>query len=44
MSQTSTTHTQWIRQAVAAAKAGNPSLAKIQLQKAAEETPGAPLV
>lgn len=44
MSQTSTTHTQWIRQAVAAAKAGNPSLAKIQLQKAAEETPDDPVV
>jgi twitching motility two-component system response regulator PilG len=44
MSQTSTTHTQWIRHAVAAAKSGNPSLAKIQLQKAAEESPDDPVV
>jgi twitching motility two-component system response regulator PilG len=40
MSETSTSHTQWIQHAVAAAKAGNPSIAKIQLQKAAEAAPG----
>ena len=44
MSQTSTSHTQWIQHAVAAAKAGNPSVAKIQLQKAAEAAPGDPAV
>jgi hypothetical protein len=44
MSETSTSHTQWIQHAVAAAKAGNPSVAKIQLQKAAEEAPGDPTV
>lgn len=44
MSETSTSHTQWIQRAVAAAKAGNPSVAKIQLQKAAEEAPEDPAI
>ena len=44
MSETSTSHTQLIQRAVAAAKAGNPSVAKIQLQKAAEEAPEAPAI
>jgi twitching motility two-component system response regulator PilG len=44
MSETSTSHMQWIQHAVAAAKAGNPFVAKIQLQKAAEEAPGNPAV
>ena len=44
MSETLTSHTQWIQHAVAAAKAGNPSVAKIQLQKAAEEAPGDPAI
>tara|TARA_R110002072_G_scaffold303123_1_gene494735 strand:+ start:175743 stop:177596 length:1854 start_codon:yes stop_codon:yes gene_type:complete len=39
MSETMVSHSQWIRHAVAAAKAGNPSVAKNQLQKAAEEDP-----
>lgn len=44
MSETSTSHTQLIQRAVAAAKAGNPSVAKIQLQKAAEEAPEDPAI
>jgi twitching motility two-component system response regulator PilG len=44
MSETLTSHTQWIQHAVAAAKAGNPSVAKIQLQKAAEEAPEDPAI
>lgn len=44
MSQTSTSHLQWISRAVAAAKAGNQSVAKIQLQKAAEAEPDDPAV
>ena len=44
MSETLASHSQWIRHAVAAAKAGNPSVAKIQLQKAAEEDPSDPTV
>jgi len=44
MSETLTSHTQWIQHAVAAAKAGNPSVAKIQLQKAAEVAPGDPAI
>ena len=44
MSENSTSHTQWIQYAVAAAKAGNPSVAKIQLQKAAEENPEDPAI
>lgn len=44
MSETTASHTQWIQHAIAAAKAGNPSVAKIQLQKAAEESPGDPAI
>ena len=44
MSDTLASHSMWIRHAVAAAKAGNPSVAKIQLQKAAEEDPSDPAV
>ncbi len=44
MFETMVSHSQWIRHAVAAAKAGNPSVAKIQLQKAAEEEPDNPAV
>lgn len=44
MSQTSTSHLQWISRAVAAAKAGNQSVARIQLQKAAEAEPDDPAV
>lgn len=44
MSETSTSHTQLIQRAVAAAKAGNSSVAKIQLQKAAEEAPEDPAI
>ncbi|MFT5322626.1 MAG: twitching motility two-component system response regulator PilG [Planctomycetaceae bacterium] len=44
MSETLTSHTQWIQHAIAAAKAGNPSVAKIQLQKAAEEAPEDPAI
>lgn len=44
MSETTALHTQWIQHAIAAAKAGNPSVAKIQLQKAAEESPGDPAI
>ena len=44
MSESLASHTEWIQHAVAAAKAGNPSVAKIQLQKAAEEAPGDPTI
>lgn len=44
MSETLASHIQLIQHAVAAAKAGNPSVAKIQLQKAAEEAPGDPVI
>ncbi len=44
MSETLASHTEWIQHAIAAAKAGNPSVAKIQLQKAAEEAPGDPAI
>jgi len=44
MSESLASHTEWIQHAVAAAKAGNPSVAKIQLQKAAEEAPGDPAI
>lgn len=44
MSETLASHIQLIQHAVAAAKAGNPSVAKIQLQKAAEEAPGDPAI
>ena len=44
MSETSTSHKQWIQHAVAAAKAGNPSVAKIHLQKAAEVAPEDPAI
>ena len=44
MSQSSTSTTQWIRHAIAAAKGGSPSVAKVQLQKAAEEDPSDPTI
>ncbi len=44
MSETLASHTQWIQHAVAAAKAGNPSVAKIHLQKASEAVPGDPVI
>lgn len=44
MSQTSISHHQWIQHAIAAAQAGNPSVAKSQFQKAAEEAPGEPAI
>ena len=44
MFETMVSHSQWIRHAVAAAKAGNPSVAKIQLQKAAEADPDNPAI
>lgn len=44
MSETLASHTEWIQHAIAAAKAGNPSVAKNQLQKAAEEAPGDPAI
>lgn len=44
MSQSSTSHVQWVSRAVAAAKAGNQSVARMQLQKAAEANPDDPAV